>query len=31
MLQKIDGIHFQIQKPFDFGFLQEYGRVFCAF
>ncbi|HIU68852.1 MAG TPA: hypothetical protein IAD23_02695 [Candidatus Scubalenecus merdavium] len=30
MFQKIDGILFQIQKPFDFGFLQEYGRVFCV-
>lgn len=30
MLQKIDGVPFQIQKPFDFSFLKEYGRVFCV-
>lgn len=30
MLQKIDGVPFQIQKPFDFSFLKEYGRLFCV-
>lgn len=27
MTQKMDGIEFQMGEPFDFGFLERYGRV----
>lgn len=31
MTQKMDGIEFQMGEPFDFGFLERYGRVFKVF
>lgn len=30
-IQTIDGISFAMEKPFDFGFLSEYGRVFKVY
>lgn len=30
-LQSLGGIPFLMKKPFDFGFLAEYGDVFCIF
>ena len=30
-LQSLDGIPFLMKRPFDFGFLSEYGDVFCIF
>lgn len=31
MIQKIDSIKFKIKEPYDFSFLQEYGKVFKVF
>ncbi len=31
MIQKIDGIEFQMKEPYDFSFLKEYGKVFKVF
>lgn len=29
--QSLDGVRFFLKEPFDFSFLRDYGRVFCAF
>ena len=31
ILQKIDGIEFKLNQPFDFSFLRQYGKVFKVF
>jgi len=31
VVQQIDGVHFKLKEPYDFSFLNNYGRVFKVF